>query len=132
MIFSASEFVRLRTSDDPEEYRRAASDEASEDVWIEIIENYSDMKIWVAGNKTVPLSVLSRLSDDPDPEVRFAVASKRKLDQSLIEKMACDKDESVRQRIAYNQKTPLEILELLAADSEEMVSSVAKKRLQAD
>ena len=132
MILSASEFVRLRTSDDPDEYRRAASDEASEDVWIEIIENYSDMKIWVAANKTVPLSVLSRLSDDPDPEVRFAVASKRKLDQSLFEKLARDKDESVRQRIAYNKKTPLEILELLAVDSEEMVSSVAKERLQAD
>lgn len=130
MILSASEFVRLRMSKDPEEYNRAALDEANEEVWIDIIENYPDMKVWVAHNKTIPLTILTRLSDDPDIKVRFVVAFKRKLDQALFNKLARDRDTSVRQRIAYNKKTPIEVLELLATDSEEMVGSVAKDRLR--
>ena len=130
MILSASEFIRLRMSKDPEEYNRAALDEANEEVWIDIIKNYSDMKIWVAHNKTVPLTILSRLSDDSDAKVRFAVASKRKLDQALFSKLARDEDKFVRQRIAYNKKTPIEILKLLTTDSEEIVSSIAKDRLR--
>jgi hypothetical protein len=130
MISSAEEFIRLRTSDDPAEYRRAASDEASEKVWMDIINNYPDMKAWVAENKTVPLSILYILSNDSNSDVRFVVASKRKLDRALIEKLARDDNESVRQRIAYNKKTPAEVLKQLATDPESMVSDVAKERLK--
>jgi hypothetical protein len=37
MIRTAEEFVLLRTSADPEEYRRAALDEAPAEVWHEVI-----------------------------------------------------------------------------------------------
>ncbi|MGF9754534.1 hypothetical protein AAII07_04985 [Microvirga sp. 0TCS3.31] len=77
MIESAEEFVRLRTSTDPAEYRRAAHEEAAERTWIEVIERYPDMRSWVAHNKTVPLSILKILRHDADEQVRLTVTSKR-------------------------------------------------------
>lgn len=50
MILSADEFIRLRTSEDPEEYGRTASEEASESVWMDVINKYPDMKDWVDHN----------------------------------------------------------------------------------
>lgn len=77
VIASAEEFVRLRTSDDPAEYNRAAQDEASESTWREVIARFPDMRFWVAQNKTVPLSVLEILRHDSDDRVRHMVTSKR-------------------------------------------------------
>ncbi len=77
MIGSAEEFVRLRTSDDPAEYNRAARDQATESTWRDVIERFPDMRFWVAHNKTVPLSVLEILRQDPDDRVRDMVTSKR-------------------------------------------------------
>ena len=129
MILSAEEFVNLRTSDDPEDYRRAALEEASEKVWMDVINNYPQMKVWVIRNKKVPLSILHILSDDPDNKVRTEIAAKRKLDNELFEKFARDEDESVRQRIAYNKKTPIGILMLLSTDIKRMVSDVAQQNI---
>jgi hypothetical protein len=70
MIESPEEFRRLRESDDPEEYRRAAHDEASVDVWLEVIRRG-------AQNKTAPVPVLDILVDDPDENVRGLVLRKR-------------------------------------------------------
>jgi hypothetical protein len=77
VIKSADEFVRLRTSEDPEEYGRAARDEASEATWLEVIERFPDMRRWVAHNKTVPLSILEVLRQDPDEDVVWMVRTKR-------------------------------------------------------
>jgi hypothetical protein len=76
MIESAEEFVRLRTSEDPPEYRRAAHEEAPESVWFEVIDQFPDMRFWVAQNKTVPLAVLELLRHDTDPKVRSMVRAK--------------------------------------------------------
>jgi hypothetical protein len=77
VIRSAEEFVCLRTSDDPDEYGRAAHDEASEDTWRDVVERFPDMRFWVAQNKTVPLSILETLRHDPDERVRSMVRAKR-------------------------------------------------------
>ena len=77
VIESAEEFVRLRTSEDPAEYERAAQDEAADRTWRDAIERFPDMRFWVAQNKTVPLSVLEILRHDPDERVRHMVTSKR-------------------------------------------------------
>ena len=73
MIQSAEEFVRLRTSDDASEYGRAAHEQASEDTWRDVIERFPDMRVWVAQNKTVPLSILELLRHAPDKGVRDMV-----------------------------------------------------------
>ena len=129
MISSAAEFIKLRISDNSEEYRRTVSEEISEAVCIELIEKHPEMKIWVIGNKTVPLSILNILSNDNDSNIRFSIALKRKLSHELFEKLSMDNDESVRQCIASNKKTPIDILEKLALDVEDMVKEVAIERL---
>jgi hypothetical protein len=77
VIESADEFVRLRTSEDPSEYRRAAHDLAAEETWREIIDRFPQMRFWVAQNKTVPLPILEVLRRDPDERVRSMVRAKR-------------------------------------------------------
>jgi hypothetical protein len=129
MIKSAEEFVRLRVSDFPEEYSRAADDEAPLCVWLDVISRFPDMREWVACNKTVPMEVLELLARDDESCVRAVVAEKRKLSVSLFELLARDHDEMVRQRIAYNKKVPAYLLEELSLDSSPVVRSAALKSL---
>lgn len=130
MIESAEEFVRLRTSRLRDEYLRAAEEEASINVWIDVIQRYPEMRSWVAHNKSVPMAVLVLLAGDPDPAVRSVVATRRKLSRELFRQLAADPDEAVRARIAYNRKAPLEILEALALDPAELVREGAKLCLE--
>jgi len=125
MIDSADEFIRLRYSDDPSEYRRAASEPAA----LELIEQHPDSRVWVARNKTVPVEVLSILAGDSSPDVRFAVSTKRKLTPELLERLADDPDESVRLQVARHQNTSKWTLERLGRDEWENVASVATERL---
>lgn len=128
MISSASEFAQLRSSQLKEEYDRAAHEEASLEVWRDVIENYPELRKWVAHNKTVPLEILQELCKF-DVEVRFFVASKRKLSQELFNLLSADPDATVRQQIAANKKTPADILEKLLADKDEDVARVAQFNL---
>jgi hypothetical protein len=130
MIACAEEFVALRSSRDPKEYLRAATDTASTEVWLEVIERFPEMRIWVAHNKTVPGEVLSVLARDPDPAVRSTVAMKNKLSEELFALLSRDTDDSVRERIAYNKKTPIAILRSLANDACGLVSIPSRERLR--
>ena len=67
----------MRTSDDPAEYGRAAGDAASVETWLDVVDRFPDMRVWVAHNKTVPLEVLEALRHDPDERVRRTVLQKR-------------------------------------------------------
>jgi hypothetical protein len=129
MINTAEEFVRLRTSDDPEEYLRAASEHAELAVWLDIIDRFPEMRAWVAHNKTVPIEILRILARDADPAVRTVVAMKNKLPEDLFSLFASDADDGVRQRISYNKHTPQRVLEKLARDTNELVSEPARARL---
>jgi hypothetical protein len=76
VIQSAEEFLRLRTSTDPDEYWRAAHDQAGEATWRDVLARFPDMRFWVAQNKTVPLSILDDLRNDPDERVSSMVRAK--------------------------------------------------------
>jgi hypothetical protein len=129
MITSADEFVRLRLSQDPQEYRRAALEPAELDVWHAIIRAYPDMRYWVAHNKTVPISVLEILADDPDERVRSAVAMKNKLTPELLEKLASDSSDCVRARLACNRNAPSVVLRRLTEDTCPEVADAARSRV---
>ena len=129
MIKTVEEFIRLRTSEDRDEYLRAANEEAPIEVWEKLIKEHEDMRQWVALNKKVPLSILEILSNDSDPQVRSCVALKRKLNRKLFEKLARDSDESVRMRIVRNPKTPEDIIKILYNDEWIEVRKAAEKRL---
>ena len=115
-IKSAEEFVRLRTSEEPEEYRLAATGWASDEVWAEVIDRFPDMREWVAHNKTVPLHILERLSTDSNSSVRSTVAMKRKRSPHLFEVLSRDRSDSVRSSIANNPKLPPDVAATLVRD----------------
>lgn len=127
MIADAEEFVQLRLSTTPADYMRAAEEEASIETWLRVIEDYPEMKRWVALNKTVQLEVLRVLAKDAEPSVRSAVADKRKLDRELFEELSRDYDEAVRARVAYNKRVPADLLELLRGDTSHLVRDAANR-----
>jgi hypothetical protein len=129
MIDSAEEFVRLRTSEGPEDYNRAANEAATVEVWKDVIRRFPDMKQWVIHNKQIQLEILELMARDTSASIRSCVADKRKLGAQLFEALSRDADEGVRARIAYNQKVPVEILQRLAADEAELVRQAAATRL---
>ncbi len=129
MINTAEEFLRLRTSENPDEYHRAAHEEAPIEVWLEVIRRFPDMRFWVAANKTVPVKILDILSNEPDGRVRYMVASKRKLPESLQLKLAVDADPAVRHRIAFNPKATRKVLELLSHDERPEIRELVSKRI---
>ncbi len=131
MIRSAVEFKRLRESDIPEEYNRAAHDEAEIEVWEDVLKKYSEMSFWVAQNKTVPVEVLKVLATNQDPDVRDMVARKRKIPESLMIILSADKHESVRLALANNGKVTEKVLNILVNDSWQAVRESALEKLQA-
>jgi hypothetical protein len=128
-ILSAAEFLRLRYSEDPADYQKAAGEDAPLEVWHEIIDRHPEARVWVVHNKTVPLEILEILVNDPDVKVRHAVAMKRKLTPVLLEQLASDRDESIRMRAAMHRNVPRETLERLRSDSWDRVREIARERL---
>jgi hypothetical protein len=129
-IISAEEFVRLRTSEDPELYMRAGKDSASGEVWLEVVEKYPEMRVWVARNYTVPVEILRMLLRDPDRLVRHAVAMKKNLTQDMFEELARDPDDLVKQGLLDSRYTPLSAIQVLANDEDERIASQAKKQME--
>lgn len=131
MIESADEFLRLRTSEDPSEYRRAASEPATLETWQAVIARFPHMREWVVHNKTVPEEILAQLAYDPDARVRTTVAGKRKLSRELAEHLARDSDAGVRSAVARNRGRSVDraILERLADDADLVVARDARERL---
>jgi hypothetical protein len=129
MIGCAEEFARLRLSESLAEQVRATHEEASLEVWLDVVARFPELREWVVHNKTVPLQVLERLCTDPSANVRRAVAAKRKLTSELRSILATDADATVRASVARNAKCQPELLRLLAADPVALVSEAALKSL---
>ena len=127
MIESAEQFRSLRESGAPNEYHRAAHDEASLEVWLDVVSGMPTMRFWVAQNKTIPVEVLEVLAKDPDSQVREMVARKRKLPESLQFKLATDFDSSVRSALACNRSLASLVREKLTKDEDELVREAARR-----
>lgn len=129
-IESAAEFVALRTSENPDQYHRAAHEEAPLEVWLDVIRQYPEMREWVAHNKTVPMEVLRLLASDPDWRVRHMVAMKNKADADILDRLAGDEDESIRMRVARHRNASSETLRRLLDDPWDQVREKAAERLR--
>lgn len=130
MINSAEEFILLRKSETRDEYIQAASEDASDLVWIDVISRFPEMREWVAYNKTVPLNILEILARDENESVRAAVAMKRKLSPELFDLLSRDSSEEVRHRIACNKKSPIYILKTLTNDPIMFAREAALKNVE--
>jgi hypothetical protein len=131
MIKNSAEFISLRSSEIPDEYNRAATEEAPLDVWMDIIENYPDMKVWVARNRSIPKEIIDVLSRDINPIVRDAISSKYPLDFDIYLLLSKDPDNGIRARLTYNKKIPTSILKEIAEnDPDEFVRNEAGLRYE--
>lgn len=129
MIESAKKFFELRNSEDPDQYLRAANEEAKVSIWEDVIATYPEMREWVAHNKTIPESIIRKLSSDPDSKVRYIIASRRKTPDDVKEMLSKDEDESVRMAIANNKKTSKKILEGMLNDDWKNIVDIVQRRL---
>lgn len=131
MIKNSSEFISLRNSEIFSEYNRASTEDAPLEVWLEIIENHPDMKVWVARNKSIPSEIINVLSSDVNPLIRDAISSKYPLDFDIYLLLSKDPDEGIRARLTYNKKLPISILNAMAEnDPSEFVRNEAKLRIE--
>ena len=126
---TADEFVRLRASTTPADYLRAANEDATDSVWLEVVQQHPEMRFWVAQSKTVPVSILQLLAADADSKVRSMVAMKNKLTPELFDLLSRDDDPGVRERIARNKRCPVSLLKRLSSDVDELVALAARDRL---
>ena len=131
MIRSAEEFARLRRSNDSAEYRRSATDSAADEVWIEVIERFPDLRQWVAHNRTISERVMERLAVDPDEQVRWRIASKKAVPSHVLTELATDPSEMVRVQVLRHRRLPLEALETLCTDPVATIRTDALYRLNA-
>lgn len=130
MIESTEEFIKLCSSQVPEEINKTLSDNAELKTWIEVINMYPERRIDVAQNRTIPEEIMRTLACCDDSTVRSLIAQKRRLPPDLFPLLARDQDETVRRAIAANQKTPIEIVKELTEDTIESVASVAEYNLR--
>ena len=130
MIKSAEEFIRLRTSEVPEEYERAANDTADISTWTELIENHSEFKEWVIHNKTVPIEILETLTLDNDSKIRSAVARKRKINDKIFQTLSKDKDENVRYALLCNTNLAVDKLKLIETADSEWLTGQLNERIK--
>jgi hypothetical protein len=129
MITSAQEFVDLRTSSDPDEYRRAAHEPAPTSVWLEVIKQFPEMREWVAHNKTIPEEVYRALFALNEPRVNSMLATRRACPGDILELLAQSREERIRRSVAINKKTPDAILLRLLSDPWDECAKSAREQL---
>jgi hypothetical protein len=127
MITSAEEFIKLRTSEIKEEQDRASLDSADNTIWLDIIHNYPDYKVWVVHNKTIPIEILEKLAADENAEVRAAVARKRKINDRIFDLLSVDKDENVRYALMCNTKLQKEKKKLIQTGGSQWLKSTLEE-----
>jgi Leucine rich repeat variant len=81
-------------------------------------------KISIARDLQTPIEILKKLAQDPNEDVRCAVASNRNLPLDTLLKLADDPSRNVKLQLVtqrFNRSIPVEILVKLASDPHEMV-----------
>ncbi|GIH70069.1 hypothetical protein [Sphaerimonospora thailandensis] len=129
MINSVVDFLALRFSDNPSDYRRAARESAPLEVWRELVRHHPEAHFWVAHNKTVPVEILHELSSSSDWRTRLMVASKNKATREILDILARDSHEAVRQVVAGHHNTSIEVLEVLCGDEWDQIRNAAQENL---
>ncbi|WP_157632081.1 hypothetical protein [Variovorax sp. CF313] len=129
MIETAQEFVFLCCSKNDSDIARSLSEEASLDVWKDLIFNFKSHQIDVAQNRTIPSEVMRILAAQGDEVVRSILAEKRRLPPDLFDLLSKDPSSLVRKKVAANKKTSIDIVRGLVDDVDEEVARVAEFQL---
>jgi hypothetical protein len=127
-INSVQEFVDLceKPGEGTDPYRV----EASEEVWLLIVDQCPDLRNTVAGNKTIGERVIRLLANDQNEDVRWTIATKRRTPPDVLADLVHDSEPTVRKRVALNPKVPEYVLVDLLDDDWEDVREIAAERLR--
>lgn len=130
MINSAEEFKKLRLSSNLDEQHRASTEPASLEVWNQVINQYEELKEWVAHNKSIQTEILEILAHDSNPSVRSVVARKRKISDEIFDVLRKDSDESVRHALINNTKLSLEKKKNIKTDDSEWLRNALRDQIE--
>ncbi|MGW6060962.1 HEAT repeat domain-containing protein [Streptomyces sp. NPDC055189] len=128
-ITSVEEFIRLRESEDPAEYDRAAWATMPVPVWWDLVRNHPGMRFWAAHNRTVPSEILTELVKDPDWRVRDRVVSKRRCPPEVLDQLVDDPHDGVRRLVAGHPRSSRSAVERLVDDPWPVIAQEARARL---
>lgn len=132
MIKSAEEFKALCESPIPDEYSRVITDNASLEVWHDVLRKYSEdyMKYNVLLNDALPMEIKYILSDDEDDYIRSCLASRKDLDDFLYDKLSRDAEAGVRGSSTILKRLPLERLQEMQKDASDWVRYMVHQELR--
>ncbi len=130
MIESAEQFAELANSDDPLVRRKATGYTVPEQVLLDVIDRYPELRIVVARNKLVSKAILQVLAGDPDEVVRSEVAGRINASSDTLAMLAGDPMPAVRNKVAQNPVAPRELLEVLALDRDPTVAAAAAQTIE--
>ncbi len=129
VIETTDEFIRLVTSVDAVDRRKAAWEQAPLSVWKELIIGHPEMRFWVAHNRTVPSEILRILALDTDWRVRHRVATKNACSGDILALLANDEHEAVASAVSGHPNTPTAALQVLARHPWSQVKDKAVRQL---
>jgi hypothetical protein len=128
MIRSAEDYIALLESDDV--YEPSPYDEATDEVWLDIIARFPQAREAIAHNKTTSEIVIRKLYSVGDERVRWQLASVRRTPRDLLVEMASDPSSGVGAALACHPKLPPEALAKLLQHESAFVRERANERVQ--
>jgi hypothetical protein len=131
MIESVEEFLHCAQSKKMEDYHRVTMDTATEEVWIQIIEQCPEYHYWIASNKYLPESMMWKLSESKDVEIRWRIAQRYDIPEALMVKFSKDKSTRVKFYVGDNMACPIYILERLSKDKRPLVRDGVAQNMRA-
>ena len=129
MIASVAEFIHLVRSDEAADRKRSAWEQAPVDVWLDVVRDHPDMRVWAANNRTIPVEVMQILARDSDWRVRGRLASKAACPPEILLLLAGDEHETVASTVAGHPNTPVGALRHLALHPWDQVGEKAIRQL---
>lgn len=130
MICRAEDYIALLESDDV--YEPSPYDEATEEVWLDIVARFPQAHRAVSHNKTTPEAVIRALYSIGDEIVRSQLACVRRTPPDLLVEMASDPSSMVGAALTCHPKLPPEALAKLLLHASEFVRERANDRVRRD
>jgi len=87
MISNINEYLKLKNSENKEDYDRVIREELSPELISDILKNYPKEKSWLVHNKFIPIEILRILALDKDVDVRFSVAMKKNVIDLFLKRL---------------------------------------------
>lgn len=128
MLITIKELLKIYN--DSSTINEVSKIDISEEVCLELIENYPEYKSIIAYNKNLSNKIIEILSDDESEHIRFIISQRNKLSLNILDKLSKDKVDSVRMSILNNKNITEEILQRFTKDPWVEINNKALKLIK--